>query len=61
MVSGVLPVPPAVRLPTTTTGAAMLWRLRQPRRYSARRNAIAAAYSGVSTRACSGGEPVPYQ
>src|SRR5262249_12690164 len=48
MTSGVLPLPPAVRLPTTITGTGNRSTRRIPRRYSARRNAAAAANSADS-------------
>ncbi len=40
--SGVLPVPPAVTLPTTTTGTGARQALRMPARYSARRTVVTA-------------------
>ncbi len=43
--SGVLPVPPTVRLPTTTTGAATFTRCRRPTRYNKLRRVITAPYS----------------
>src|SRR5215467_471969 len=46
--SGVLPVPPTVRLPTTTTGTATLMRWRSPRRYSTLRRAMNEPYSSDS-------------
>src|SRR6188768_1825368 len=53
--SGVLPVPPTVRLPTTTTGTFMPTRCRSPMRYSRLRMPITAPYkkeSGASHSGC---------
>src|SRR5262245_19427463 len=52
--SGVLPVPPTVRLPTTTTGTATLMRWRSPRRYSTLRRAMKEPYSSDSGTSQSG-------
>src|SRR5262245_2682475 len=51
--SGVLPVPPTVRLPTTTTGTPTFTRCRRPTRYSRLRTAMTKPYrneSGASHR-----------
>src|SRR4051812_14981345 len=46
--SGVLPVPPTVRLPTTTTGTSTRVTCRSPRRYSTLRKPMTAPYSRES-------------
>src|SRR5690349_665399 len=51
--SGVLPVPPTVRLPTTITGAATLMRWRSPSRYRRLRTDMTRPYNsenGTSQR-----------
>src|SRR6185436_1944340 len=51
--SGVLPVPPTVRLPTTTTGAPTFTRCRSPTRYNRLRTAMSRPYkneNGASHR-----------
>src|SRR5579863_2624165 len=55
MTSGVLPVPPTLRLPTITTGAPTRRARIQPCAYAPRRAAVAAAYSQPS--GCSSAAP----
>ena len=56
--SGVLPVPPTVRLPITTTGTPTFTRWRNPIRYSTLRNAITAPYTRRVAPATAGRLPL---
>src|SRR5690606_597404 len=58
---GVLPVPPALMLPTTTTGTSTRCARNRPRRYKPRRRPVSAPYSAASRPADTGTGVSPYQ